>query len=133
MIENPEERGTAEDVKRSIKAITRGARGVLCYCTCYKEGTVEIYGEHPLHDCLLLVPTEIYERLERWTTDKNRAHNANTLVAVVWPGIIRVRWQKNPRDNYWLEQDLCKCQRVDTAIKVHLGKKVRLGRNILVK
>ena len=112
----------------------RGFNGILCECHCYRRGD-KIRETSPIRKCTLLIPEKIYNEYVKLTDERYKdVFYEFPYVAVLAPGNIRVRFHGNERDDYTTKQNLCENNlRVERLLKKYLGKKIRLGKNILVK
>ena len=109
-------------------------RGILCQCECYRRED-DIRSTSPLCRCLVLISEEVYEDYVKWTSGRYKDPDYKfPFVAVLAPGVIRVRFGGNQRDDYATKTNLCENRfLVEELLQRHLGKKVRLGRNVLVR
>lgn len=119
-----------KEAERAFKKTSKS--GVLCECYCYRRED-DIRAKSPLKRCTLLIPKGIYNDYLKWTSERYKDPDYKfPYVAVMSPGVIRVRFYGG-RDDYTLRQNLCENSfRVDGLLKRYLGKKIRLGKNILV-
>lgn len=112
--------------------------GILCKCQCYRREDKIKYSS-PVGTCTLLLPEEVYNDYLKWTDERFKDVNYEfPYVAVISPGRIRVRFYSNspglPGDDYMIGRNLCDNKlRVEWLLEKYLGKKIRLGKNILVK
>jgi len=116
--------------------------GIYCNCSCYKMDE-DIRGKNPMNECTLLLPQELYEKLESYTREEDKRFYSKASVAVIFPGIIRVKLEpKVNKEKYgddkphyinrW--QELCEYSTtIDYLMGKHLGQKIRLGKNLSVK
>lgn len=114
--------------------LKRGYSGILCECCCYRKED-EIKSTSPIRTCTLLVPENVYRDFAEHTDAryKDPAYKF-PCVAVLSQGFIRVRFCGDERNDYATKQNLCENSlRVEELLKRYLGKKIRLGKNILAK
>ncbi len=108
--------------------------GILCECHCYRRED-KIKNASPIARCTLLIPENVYNNYVKETSERYKDVNYEfPYVAVLMPGHIRVRFYGKEKEDYMTKQDLCKNQfKVEELLKRYLGKKIRLGKNILIK
>lgn len=118
--------------KEREKALVK--RGILCQCECYRRKD-DIRSTSPISRCLVLISKEVYKDYVRWTSERYKDPDYKSpYVAVLASGCIRVRFHGNSRDYYTTKRNLCYNRfLVKELLERHLGKEVRLGKNILVR
>lgn len=116
--------------KEQEKALVKS--GIFCYCTCYHMED-NIKKTNPISECKLLLPKEVYKKFETNTKEEDKYYDSNAQIAVIAPGIIRVKLYSDEKNNYLLKEQLCKrsCD-VEILLKRYLGQKIRLGKNLLI-
>jgi len=122
----------AEDAEKAFAKLPKS--GVYCRCECYRWN--DNARKEPLRTCELLLPEEEYRSYERFTSKEDKGIDSKAHVAVIRPGRIRVRFYppEKVKENYGVEQELCgRRERVDEFLGEYLGKKIRLGKNLLAK
>ncbi|MFH1106110.1 MAG: hypothetical protein V1731_02785 [Candidatus Aenigmatarchaeota archaeon] len=114
--------------------------GILCRCHCYAPGVGgydpdvgSVRGVSPLRWCLKLLPEDTYRKYERDTREEDKYYYSKKQVAVTHPGEIRVRLDAREENNYSVKHDICPSPSAESLLLGYLGKKVRLGKNIIVK
>ena len=88
----------------------------------------------PIQRCWLLLPEKDYKRYVNWTSEEYlNPRYEFPYVAVLAPGYLRVRKSSSPKDNYCFKKDACENSLlVERLLSRAVGKRVRLGNNILV-
>lgn len=121
-----------EEAKKAL--LRKGFSGIFCKCECYRRED-EIKSTPPIKECFLLIPEDIYKDYLKYTDERYKDRDYEfPYVAILSPGCIRVRFYGNGRDDYTTEQNLCKNSlKVEKLLERHLGEKIRLGKNLLVK
>jgi hypothetical protein len=104
--------------------------GILCNCNCYRWEPQDIRQVSPLQHCLVILPPDRYKQYETETREEDKWYNSRKEVVVIHPGYIRVRRQQKEKDNYCTDVYICKNK---ISLDKFVGKKIRLGKNLLVK
>lgn len=99
--------------------------GILCQCSCSKKESYRKY-PRPISTCLVLVSKKDYQSYMEWSYPGSR-------VEMIKEGVLKVRLHEKPRENYTIESNLCsKRFNIEKLLRMHSGKKIRLGKNLLV-